>query len=103
MANLKDRLPENIRGRFYVDSTCIDCHLCHEAAPGFFRRQDDLGTSIVYRQPVTPEEIDLAEEALSGCPADSIGNDGPKIIELKGPSKTPETPSGSFKLSAVGN
>ncbi len=78
MANLQDRLPENILGRFYVDSSCIDCNLCREAAPGFFRRHDEIETSIVYRQPVTPEEIDLAEDALFGCPTDSIGNDGLK-------------------------
>ncbi|MEW6304288.1 MAG: ferredoxin [Verrucomicrobiota bacterium] len=29
----------------------------------------------MYRQPVSPEEIALAEEARN-CPTDSIGNDG---------------------------
>ena len=90
MANLQDRLPENIRGRFYVDSSCIDCDLCRETAPGFFRSQDDIGSSVVYRQPVTPEEIELAEEALSGCPADSIGNDGPDIIEENAQNNPPK-------------
>jgi ferredoxin len=32
----------------------------------------------VYRQPVTLEEIALAEEALAICPTDTIGNDGDK-------------------------
>ena len=75
MANLKDRLPENVLGAFFVDSSCIDCDLCRETAPAFFRRQDDSGFSIVYRQPVTPEEIELADEARLGCPTESIGRD----------------------------
>ena len=27
-------------------------------------------------QPVTPEEIEAAEEAIQGCPVEAIGNDG---------------------------
>lgn len=76
MADKNDRLVENAPGRFYVDSSCVDCDLCRDTAPDFFRRQDDIGYSYVYRQPVTPEEIALAEEACAGCPTDSIGNDG---------------------------
>jgi ferredoxin len=71
-----DRNPENVPGRFYVDESCIDCDLCRENAPEFFRRDDDRGHSVVYRQPVTAEEIGRAEEAMRGCPSDSIGNDG---------------------------
>lgn len=40
------------------------------------RRDDDIGFSVVYRQPETPEEVDLATEALEGCPTESIGSDG---------------------------
>ena len=32
--------------------------------------------SVAYRQPVTPEETALAEEAGMDCPTDSIGKDG---------------------------
>lgn len=76
MASLTERKIENITGRFYVDATCIDCDLCRETAPAFFRRDDDSGQSIVHRQPQTPEELALAEEALSICPTSSIGDDG---------------------------
>jgi ferredoxin len=31
---------------------------------------------VVVRQPRAPEEIALAQEALTGCPTESIGNDG---------------------------
>ncbi len=76
MANPKDKAPENVPGPYYNDTTCIDCGLCPDLAPQIFRRQDDGGYAYVYRQPVTPEEIALAEEALQSCPTESIGNDG---------------------------
>ena len=76
MANKNDKHPENVPGRFYVDSTCIDCDLCRETAPGVFRRHDDGGYTYVWRQPVSAEEIKLAEEARIDCPTDTIGNDG---------------------------
>lgn len=76
MADKANRLPQNVPGAFYVDSTCIDCDMCRSAAPDFYRRDEELGMSIVYRQPVTPEERAQAEEAKQGCPTDSIGNDG---------------------------
>ncbi len=76
MANLTLRLPRNAAGRFYVDETCIDCDLCRATAPAFFGQDDENRFSIVRRQPVTPDEIALVEEAREGCPYESIGNDG---------------------------
>jgi len=76
MPNKSERLAENVLGPYYVDSSCIDCDLCRETAPEFFRRQDDIGFSIVYQQPVTPEDLKRAEEARVGCPSESIGCDG---------------------------
>jgi ferredoxin len=79
MATTTERLPQNIVGRYYVDSSCIDCDLCRNTAPAFFKRDDEIGFSIVHRQPVTPEELALAEEAREGCPTESIGNDGEPV------------------------
>jgi ferredoxin len=76
MAEKINRLSNNIAGKYYVDSSCIDCDLCRTNAPGFYRRDDEAGYTVVYRQPVTPEEIALAEDAKQGCPTESIGNDG---------------------------
>jgi ferredoxin len=76
MAEKTDRLTQNAAGNFYVDSTCVDCDLCRNTAPEFFQRDEETGFSFVYRQPVTPEQIGLAEEAKQGCPTESIGNDG---------------------------
>jgi ferredoxin len=76
MADKNERLSQNISGPYYVDSTCIDCDMCRGNAPNYFKRDDDTGYSVVYRQPATPEERALAEESLQNCPTNSIGNDG---------------------------
>jgi len=75
MADRNLKTPENVPGRFYVDNTCIDCGMCPSTAPQFFKRFDEGGYSVVYRQPQTAEELANANEALNGCPTDSIGND----------------------------
>ena len=76
MAEKTNRLPQNVRGPYYVDDSCIDCDLCRTTAPDFFQRNDEIGFSVVYRQPVTAEERSAAEEGRQGCPTESIGNDG---------------------------
>jgi ferredoxin len=76
MASLTERLPANATGRYYVDSSCIDCDQCRAMAPEFFTRDADNGISLVGRQPTTPEEIAAVEEAMSACAVGSIGNDG---------------------------
>lgn len=73
MADITDRIPQNIEGRFFVDSTCIDCDQCRSTAPEFFTRDDELASTYVRKQPVTDEEIDLCIEAMEGCPTESIG------------------------------
>ncbi len=76
MAERTERLPQNVAGPYYVDSTCIDCDMCRSTAPDFFKRDEEIGMTIVCRQPVTSQEHALAEEAKQGCPTESIGNDG---------------------------
>jgi len=71
-----NKTPASVPGPFYVDETCIDCDICRNAAPQFFRRNEDSGYSYVYRQPTTAEEVALADEARNGCPTESIGDDG---------------------------
>jgi len=75
MANLTDRLPLNVAGRFFVDSSCIDCDQCRTEAPDFFGRDAEGGTSYVLRQPVTPEEIATVEQAVANCATASIGDE----------------------------
>jgi glyoxylase-like metal-dependent hydrolase (beta-lactamase superfamily II)/ferredoxin len=71
MANRTLRLPENVAGDFYVDSSCIDCDACRQIAPETFSEDGDY--SIVHHQPGTAEEIRRAMMALVACPTASIG------------------------------
>lgn len=76
MADKQLKNPENVPGKYYVDNTCIDCDLCRNLAPRTFTRHDEGGYSIVFKQPVTSEEVAQAEEARVSCPTETIGNDG---------------------------
>jgi len=71
VANIARRLPENVSGDFFVDSTCIDCDACRQIAPLIFRDHGDQ--SSVYHQPETEEETRRALMALTACPTASIG------------------------------
>jgi len=44
-----------------------------------FRRDDDIGFSIVFHQPGSEFERRKAQEALEGCPVEAIGNDGGSV------------------------
>ena len=76
MADVANRYPENIAGKYYVDNQCIDCDLCRETAPDNFKRNDDGGYSFVYKQPENPEEEARCKEAKEGCPVEAIGDNG---------------------------
>jgi len=71
MATLKQKLPENVSGEFYVDSSCIDCGTCRLLAPKSFAEGRDA--SYVYAQPEKPEDARQAMRALLACPTGSIG------------------------------
>jgi glyoxylase-like metal-dependent hydrolase (beta-lactamase superfamily II)/ferredoxin len=81
MANPKKRVPENVPGDFFVDSTCIDCDACRQIAPSVFGEAAD--TSFVKAQPVSGTDRRQAVQALLSCPTGSIGclsDDDPKAI-----------------------
>ena len=71
MAKLKQRRSQNVKGDFYVDSSCIDCDTCRWMAPEVFYRSG--AQSAVYHQPVNEEERRKALQALLSCPTASIG------------------------------
>ncbi|MGB7209576.1 MAG: ferredoxin [Pyrinomonadaceae bacterium] len=79
MAELRDKLADNSPGKFYVDRQCIDCDVCRDTSPANFTRNDDNGYSYVYKQPLTPKEIELCDEALQACPVEAIGDDGKEV------------------------
>jgi ferredoxin len=76
MADVANKYAENAVGRYYVDDQCIDCDQCRETAPDIFRRDEVTGRSYVFRQPETPEEEALCQEAMQNCPVEAIGDDG---------------------------
>ena len=76
MANVVNKYAENAVGRYYVDDQCIDCDQCRETAPDIFRRDEITGYSFVYRQPETPDEEALCQEAMADCPVEAIGDNG---------------------------
>ncbi len=66
MANIQQRLPENLPGDFFVDASCIDCDTCSQLAPSVFRDHGEQCS--VYHQPETVAETRLALMALVACP-----------------------------------
>jgi len=71
MAQPALRLPANVPGDFYVDSSCIDCDACRIFAPTVFSDAGDQ--SSVFHQPESQEELLAAQRALISCPTASIG------------------------------
>jgi glyoxylase-like metal-dependent hydrolase (beta-lactamase superfamily II)/ferredoxin len=71
MANLQQRLPENVPGDFFVDASCIDCDTCSQLAPAVFHDHGEQCS--VYHQPETETDTRLALMALVACPTGSIG------------------------------
>ncbi len=76
MAESAKKWADNAAGKFFVDDQCIDCDACRTEAPNHFRRNDDHGYSYVYKQPTTPEEVEICVAALEACPVEAIGQDG---------------------------
>lgn len=69
MANPRKRVPENVAGDFFVDSTCIDCDACRQIAPAVFGEAAE--TSFVKAQPGSSTDRRQALRALLACPTGS--------------------------------
>jgi ferredoxin len=76
MANKDDRVASNPTGKWYVDSSCIDCDVCRTTAANNFKANEDEGYSYVYKQPGNAEEEAQCQEAKGSCPVEAIGDDG---------------------------
>jgi ferredoxin len=61
---------------FYVDTECILCSVCSDAAPNNFRMSDDEDHDICFKQPEDEEELEQCNEAMENCPVEAIGDDG---------------------------
>jgi ferredoxin len=76
MADPNDKVAGNAPGKWYVDSSCIDCDVCRETAPNNFAANEDEGYSYVQKQPDSDEEEAQCQEAMESCPVEAIGDDG---------------------------
>ena len=76
MANINEKYKDNVRGKYYVDTNCIDCDLCRQNAPSNFDRNNDGGYSYVKKQPRNASEEAECKVALRGCPVEAIGSNG---------------------------
>ncbi len=76
MADVDDKLEDNVAGKYYVDSSCIDCDVCRTTAPNNFAANEDEGYSFVSKQPENDDEIAQVDESIESCPVEAIGDDG---------------------------
>lgn len=76
MADPDDKVELNVTGKYYVDTSCIDCDVCRETAPENFKANEDEGYSYVCKQPENADEEAQCEEAMESCPVEAIGDDG---------------------------
>lgn len=70
------KIPQNVDGRFYVDTRCINCSLCAEMAPDIFETNHEDGYEYVKKQPQNKTEHQLVAEAIELCPANAIQDNG---------------------------
>ncbi len=76
MADKNDVWPENAKGKFFVDKTCITCDACCMAAPNNFKMNENDGHAFLNKQPENRFEEEQCKEAMEGCPVEAIGSDG---------------------------
>lgn len=72
MADRSRSNPHDEGGPWFVDTTCIDCDVARQLAPGLIEEDED-GLSYFVREPATDEEELQAWRALLACPTGSIG------------------------------
>lgn len=76
MADKTNKVPENVPGKYYVDTQCIDCNLCRDTAPENFKQNETAGYAFVSKQPSNPNEETLCKDSKDACPVEAIGDDG---------------------------
>ena len=78
MAEAKNKQPENVPGKYYVDKDCDACQVCVNVAEDNFKMNEDEEYAYVFKQPENDEEEEACREAIEGCPEEAIGDDGEK-------------------------
>jgi len=70
------KFPENTPGKYYVLKCCNACGLCKSIAEELFDFDNEGTYYYIARQPSTPEEQALMDEAIEFCTANGIWWDG---------------------------
>lgn len=78
MADKTIKVPGNVDGPWYVDTTCTPCRTCMEVAgvDALLKWNDDETQVFFHAQPADDAQTAIAEEAMAVCPTAAIGNDG---------------------------
>lgn len=76
MADKNNKVPENVPGKYYVDTQCIDCNLCRDTSPENFKQNEAGGYAFVAKQPSNDGEGALCKDSKESCPVEAIGDDG---------------------------
>ncbi len=76
MADKSNKVAENVAGKYYVDSQCIDCNLCRDTAPANFKQNEAAGYAFVFKQPENAAEEGQCKDSKDACPVEAIGDDG---------------------------
>ena len=64
MADKSIKQPENVPGKWYVDTTCVPCGVCVDEAPTLLKYNADQTYVYFQRQPATPAEVSTL---IVGC------------------------------------
>jgi len=70
------KLPNNTPGKYYTVDECDGCAYCASVAPENFDFDKPSNTYYIVKQPSSPAEQELVNEAMEDCPIDAIRNDG---------------------------
>lgn len=73
---MSEKFRENVPGKFYVDTRCINCSICREIAPDNFKTNHEDGYEYVCKQPDDDREASLIMEAMVLCPVDAVKDNG---------------------------
>ena len=78
MADKTNKVPENVPGPWYVDTTCTPCRTCMEVAGAdtLLAWNADETKVHFHTQPADDAAKAIAEETMAVCPTNAIGNDG---------------------------
>jgi ferredoxin len=75
MANNKNKCKENMNDKYFIDTECIACGTCLDIAPNNIKFSADNDHAFVFKQPQNDQEKKSFDEAMEGCPTESIGMD----------------------------